>query len=110
MMRWNRFDFILLISFDFLPCGNTVKSQNNFSNDGGIFHDRLVETAAAVFVGTTRMGQKRHLVFRIGSHQLVAMGTGIMPNRDADQGNARVLLHALSATALAENSARLAWQ
>ncbi len=41
------------------------------------------------------MGQTGYFIFRIGFHQLIAMRTGIVGDRDADGADTRVRLHAL---------------
>jgi hypothetical protein len=72
-----------------------VDLNHYFSYDGGLVQNRLVETAAAVFMGTTWMRKVRNLVLWVGLHQFIAMGTGIICDCDTNGPDTRVGLHAL---------------
>jgi hypothetical protein len=74
---------------------NSDRLLSHFPDNGGFFQYRFVETAAAMGVGTTLMGQMGNFIFRIGFHQFVTMRAGIICNRNANGTDAWVGSQAL---------------
>ena len=68
---------------------------HHFPDNGRLFQDRLVKTAAAILVRAALMGQTRDFIFWVGIHQFITMRTSVICHADANGSDTWIFLESL---------------